>query len=61
VEPAAGDSTLIVEKIVVSHVTLASPAWPAVYLALGIRAVGREEVVGLWIEQTEGAKIWLKV
>ncbi|CAD6557033.1 hypothetical protein LMG28727_06255 [Paraburkholderia kirstenboschensis] len=33
----------------------------AVYLALGIRAAGRKEVLGLWIEQTEGAKFWLKV
>ena len=33
----------------------------AVYLALGVRAEGRKEVLGLWIEQTEGAKFWLKV
>jgi putative transposase len=33
----------------------------AVYLALGVRADGRKEVLGLWIEQTEGAKFWLKV
>lgn len=33
----------------------------AAYLALGIRADGRKEVLGLWIEQTEGAKLWLKV
>lgn len=33
----------------------------AVYLALGIRSDGRKEVLGLWIEQTEGAKFWLKV
>jgi putative transposase len=33
----------------------------AVYLALGICADGRKEVLGLWIEQTEGAKFWLKV
>jgi transposase-like protein len=33
----------------------------AVYLALGIRADGGKEVLGLWIEQTEGAKFWLKV
>ena len=31
------------------------------YLALGVRADGRKEVLGLWIEQTEGAKFWLKV
>ena len=33
----------------------------AVYLALGIDVSGRKEVLGLWIEQTEGAKFWLKV
>lgn len=33
----------------------------AVYLALGIRVDGKKEVLGLWIEQTEGAKFWLKV
>jgi putative transposase len=33
----------------------------AVYLALGIDATGRKEVLGLWIEQAEGAKFWLKV
>jgi transposase-like protein len=33
----------------------------AVYLALGIRADGKKEVLGLWIVQTEGAKFWLKV
>jgi len=33
----------------------------AVYLALGIAADGTREVLGLWIEQNEGAKFWLKV
>ena len=33
----------------------------AVYVALGINASGEKEVLGLWIEQTEGAKFWLKV
>jgi len=33
----------------------------AVYLALGVDASGRKDVLGLWIEQTEGAKFWLKV
>jgi len=33
----------------------------AVYLALGIDVSGRKEVLGLWIEHTEGAKFWLKV
>jgi transposase-like protein len=33
----------------------------AVYLALGIQADGQRDVLGLWIEHTEGAKFWLKV
>jgi putative transposase len=33
----------------------------AVYLALGVRADGRKEILGLWIEQTEGAKFGLRV
>jgi putative transposase len=33
----------------------------AIYLALGVRACGRKEILGLWIEQTEGAKFWLRV
>jgi putative transposase len=33
----------------------------AVYLALGILPDGTRDVLGIWIEQTEGAKFWLKV
>ena len=33
----------------------------AVYLAIGIRTSGHKEVLGLWIEQSEGAKFWLRV
>jgi transposase-like protein len=33
----------------------------AVYLALGVRPDGTREILGLWIENTEGAKFWLKV
>jgi transposase-like protein len=33
----------------------------AVYLALGVTASGTKDVLGLWIEQTEGAKFWLRV
>ena len=33
----------------------------AVYLAIGVTCAGRKEVLGLWIEQTEGAKFWLSV
>jgi putative transposase len=33
----------------------------AVYLALGVRPDGGKDILGLWIEQTEGAKFWLRV
>jgi putative transposase len=33
----------------------------AVYLAIGVSPEGRKDVLGIWIEQTEGAKIWLRV
>jgi putative transposase len=33
----------------------------AVYLALGIRRDGSREILGLWIETTEGARFWMKV
>lgn len=33
----------------------------AVYLALGVLPDGTRDILGLWIEQTEGAKFWLKV
>ena len=32
-----------------------------VYLAIGVRCSGHKEILGLWIEQTEGAKFWLRV
>jgi len=33
----------------------------AVYPALGVLPDGTPDVLGMWIEQTEGAKFWLKV
>lgn len=33
----------------------------AVYLAIGVTCGGAKTVLGLWIEQTEGAKFWLRV
>jgi transposase-like protein len=33
----------------------------AIYLALGVRRDGTREILGLWIENTEGAKFWMKV
>jgi putative transposase len=32
----------------------------AVYVALAFNGEGEKEVLGLWVEQTEGAKFWLK-
>ena len=31
------------------------------YLAIGVGVDGRKEVLGMWLEETEGAKFWLKV
>src|SRR3954464_8015335 len=31
------------------------------HIALGVRADGTKEVLGLWLEQNEGAKFWLRV
>lgn len=33
----------------------------AVYLALGVQADGTKDILGIWIETTEGAKFWLRV
>ena len=33
----------------------------AVYLAVGVLPEGRKDVLGIWIEHTEGAKFWLRV
>ena len=33
----------------------------AVYVALGVDRAGRKDVLGLWVEQTEGASFWLRV
>jgi putative transposase len=33
----------------------------AAHLAVGVDVTGRKEVLGIWIETTEGAKFWLRV
>ena len=33
----------------------------AVYIALGILPDGTKDILGIWIEQSEGAKFWLRV
>ena len=33
----------------------------AVHIALGVRVDGTKEILGLWLEQNEGAKFWLRV
>jgi hypothetical protein len=35
--------------------------YKAVHIALGVRADGAKEILGLWLEQDEGAKFWLRV
>jgi len=43
------------------HSTVSRLRNKAVYLALGIASDGTRDVLGIWIEQNEGAKFWLKV
>ena len=33
----------------------------ATYVALGINLEGQKELLGLWLSETEGAKLWLSV
>lgn len=33
----------------------------AVHIALGVRGDGAKEILGMWLEQNEGAKFWLRV
>jgi putative transposase len=33
----------------------------AVYLAIGVNMEGLKEVLGMWIEKTEGSKFWLQI
>lgn len=33
----------------------------AIYLALGVLPDGARDILGIWIENTEGAKFWMKV
>lgn len=33
----------------------------AVYIAIGLRLDGRKEVLGLWMDASEGAKFWMRV
>jgi transposase-like protein len=33
----------------------------AIYLALAVRTDGTRDILGIWVEQTEGAKFWMKV
>ena len=33
----------------------------AVYVALGVNLIGEKELLGLWVSETEGAKIWLAI
>lgn len=33
----------------------------AIYIALGVHGDGTKDILGIWIENTEGAKFWLRV
>lgn len=33
----------------------------AIYLVIGVNLYGLKEVLGLWVAQTEGAKLWLQI
>ncbi len=33
----------------------------SVYLSIGVSTTGRKEVLGMWIQHTEGAKFWLSI
>ena len=33
----------------------------AVYVAIGMTLEGQKEILGLWVEDTEGAKFWMRV
>ncbi len=33
----------------------------AVYVALGVNLLGEKELLGLWVSETEGAKVWLAI
>jgi putative transposase len=33
----------------------------AVYVAIGMTVEGQKEILGLWVEDTEGAKFWMRV
>lgn len=35
--------------------------YKAVHIALGVRGDGTKDILGLWLEQNEGAKFWLRV
>ena len=50
-------------RVLPGHARAAAPRVrnKAIYVALGLTLDGDKEVLGLWIEQTEGAKFWLKV
>jgi len=33
----------------------------SIYIALGVHGDGTKDVLGIWIEYTEGARFWLRV
>jgi len=33
----------------------------AIYLAIGVKMTGTKEILGIWVEQNEGARFWLQI
>lgn len=50
-----------VDALVLKIRDKAGVANKSVYLAVGVRADGTKEVLGMWIQPTEGAKFWLTI
>ena len=59
--PIVASAALHVAGFKVALLVLGFVRNKAVYIALAILPDGTKEILGLWIEQTEGAKFWLRV
>src|SRR5215213_5590630 len=52
---------IFLDAIVCKVRSLGSVRNKAAHLAVGVDVEGRKEVLGIWVETTEGAKFWLRV
>ena len=58
---AEPDDTVFFDALRVKIRDEATVRSKAIYLALAVLPDGTRDILGLWIEQTEGAKFWMKV